>query len=195
MKKNKTKSLRRRFSLVSFAAVTLCITVFSVVQFYLMDDIFALAAKVSMLDAAGQISETDFESPDFLPVISDFETSRGIYIEVYDDSGKLIYTTDANNYIYDPTDDSGDKLKPRNMKVISRSQRSESSYFELREEVFATAQYIVYGDTFEDNRSLQIFYPVDTITKSAETVFVSALFFFSFCANAPFGIDNHSRSV
>lgn len=175
MKKNKTKSLRRRFSLVSFAAVTLCIAVFSVVQFYLMDDIFALAAKVSMLDAAGQISETDFESPDFLPVISDFETSRGIYIEVYDDSGKLIYTTDANDYIYDPTDDSGDKLKPRNMKVISRSQRSESSYFELREEVFATAQYIVYGDTFEDNRSLQIYYPVDTITKSAETA--SAILF------------------
>ncbi len=169
-KKNKhSSSLRRRFSLVGFTAVTLCIAFFSIVQFYLMDDIFALAAKISMLDAASEISETDFGSPDFLPVISDFETSRGIYIEVYDNTGGLIYTTEGNDYVYDPANSSPSTLKSRNMKVLSHSQRDDGSYFELREEVYATAQYIVYGASLKDERSLQIFYPVDTITESAET--------------------------
>ncbi|MBE6773910.1 MAG: HAMP domain-containing histidine kinase [Ruminococcaceae bacterium] len=172
-KEKQNNSLRRRFSIVGFAAVTLCIAFFSVIQFYLMDDIFALAAKVSMIDAATEISETDFESPDFLPVISDFETSRGIYIEVYDNSGKLIYTTEGNDYVYDPAENPQTNLKSRNMKVISHSQRKDGSYFELREEVFATAQYIVYGASLKEDSSLQIFYPVDTITKNAETASIT----------------------
>lgn len=166
-------SLRRRFSIVGFSVVTLCIAILSVIQFYLMDDIFALAAKVSMIDAASEISETDFESEDFLPVISDFETSRGIYIEVYNNAGKLIYTSEGNDYIYDPADKSEATLKSRNMKVLSHSQRSDGSYFELREEVFATAQYIVYGTSFGDDSSMQIFYSVDTITKNADTASVT----------------------
>ncbi len=172
IKKNST-SLKKRFSLVGFAAVTACIAIISVIQFYLMDDIFALAARFSLIDAASEISETDFESPDFLPVISDFETSRGIYIEVYDNAGKLIYTTEGNDYVYDPANNPSN-LKSRNMKVLSHSPRDDGSYFELREEVFATAQYIVYGSSFgDDNSSLQIFYPVDTITKNAETASVT----------------------
>lgn len=172
IKKNST-SLKKRFSLVGFAAVTACIAIISVIQFYLMDDIFALAARFSLIDAASEISQTDFESPDFLPVISDFETSRGIYIEVYDNAGKLIYTTEGNDYVYDPANNPSN-LKSRNMKVLSHSPRDDGSYFELREEVFATAQYIVYGSSLgDDNSSLQIFYPVDTITKNAETASVT----------------------
>jgi signal transduction histidine kinase len=38
----------------------------------------------------------------------------------------------------------------------------------MREEVFATARYIVYGRAFGEGKSLQIYYSVDTITKNAE---------------------------
>lgn len=173
-KKNKhSNSLQRRFSLVGFSAITLCITFFSVVQFNLMDDIFALAAKVMMLDAASQISEADFDSPEFLPAISDFETSLGIYIEVYDKNGGLVYTTEGNDYIYNPASGSKPDLKSRNMKVLNHSDRKDGSYFELREEVYATAQYIVYGSSFAEEQSLQIFYPVDTITESAKTASIT----------------------
>lgn len=170
MKKRKNKSsLAQRFSLVSFVAIFICVTLFSLVQFIFMDDIYALAAKISMLDAAGEISLIDFDSKDYLPMISDYETSKGIYIEIYSDQGNLIYTTEGNDYIYNPTEKDNQILQPRNMKLLSHSDRDDGSYFEMREEAFATAQYIVYGTFFDGNKSMQIYYPVDTITKNAET--------------------------
>lgn len=169
MKKTRKSTLRRRFSLLSFAVIMFCVSLFSIVQFRLMDDIYALAAKVTLLDAAGDISKINFENNDSLPILSDYETSKGIYIEVYSDEGTLIYTTDGNDYIYNPTGVTDKTLKPRNMKLLSHSARKDGSYFEMREEVFATAKYIVYGTSFDNNKSLQIYYPVDTITKNAET--------------------------
>lgn len=170
IKLRKSKStLKRRFSAFGFLAISFCVALFSVVQFYLMDDIFALASKISILDAASDISQIDFEDDIQLPIISDFETSKGIYIEVYSKDDKLIYTTDGNDYIYNPSGNSQTALNPRYMKILSHSDRSDGSYFELREEIFATAQYIVYGTFLEDGKSLQIYYPVDNITKNAET--------------------------
>ena len=169
MKKEKS-TLKRRFSFVSLIAIFFCVALFSVIQFYLMDDIYALAAKISMLDAANEISQVDFENESQLPLLSDFEASKGIYIEIYNKDGGLIYTSKGNDYIYNPSNESRDTLLPRNMKLLSHSDRADGSYFEMREEVYATAQYIVYGSFFgKDNNSMQIYYPVDTITKNAET--------------------------
>ena len=168
-KKITNVTLKRRFSAVSFTVITICVALFSVIQFYLMDEIFALAAKITLLDSASDISEFDFESNDYLPVLSDYETSRGIYIEVYSDNDTLIYTTKGNDYVYNPELHSDQPLTPRYMKILSHSERPDGSYFEMREEIFATAQYIVYGTFFGENNSLQIYYPIDTITKNAET--------------------------
>lgn len=167
-KENKS-TLRRRYSIVSFIAITLCVALFSIIQFVFMDDIYALAAKNTMLDAAQVISTTDFENKSYLPMISDFETSKGIYIEIYDSEDKLIYTTEGNDYIYDPTIASDRKLQPRNMRILSHTDRKDGGYFEMREEAYATAKYIVYGNFFATDKSMQIYYPVDTITKNAET--------------------------
>lgn len=170
MKRRKTKSsLAQRFSLVSFIAIFICVAIFSVVQFVFMDDIYAFAAKISMLDSAADIARIDFDSKEYLPMISDYETSKGIYIEIYSAEGTLIYTTEGNDYIYNPTEEGTQVLHPRNMKLLSHFDRDDGSYFEMREEAFATAQYIVYGSFFDGNKSMQIYYPVDTITKNAET--------------------------
>lgn len=169
-KKNLNKpTLKRRFSILSFCAITFCVALFSVIQFYMMDDIYALAAKISLLDSAGEISEIDFEDDNFLPILSDYETVKGIYIEVYSRDGTLIYTTEGNDYVYNPQNQKEQELTPRYMKILSHHDREDGSYFEMREEVFATAQYIVYGSFFGEGKSMQIYYPVDTITKNAET--------------------------
>lgn len=162
-------TLKRRFSLFGFLAITFCVAVFSVFQFYLMDDIFALAAKIMLIDAANQITEVDFESNNFLPEISDFEVSRGIYIEIYSEDDNLIYTTEGNDYIYNPQSGKETELTPRYMKILEHSDRKDGSAFELREEYFATARYIVFLNSFDNGKTLQIYYPVDTITKNAET--------------------------
>ncbi len=168
-KKSSKASLKRRFSIFGFAVICFCVAVFSVVQFYLMDDIFALAAKVSLLDAAKDISQIDLSDPYYLPALSDYETSKGIYIEIYAHDDSLIYTTEGNDYIYNPDSEKEPLLNPRYMKILSHHDRKDGSYFEMREEVFATAQYIVYGAFFGEGKSLQIYYPVDNITKNAQT--------------------------
>jgi len=96
-KKNSKATLKRRFSIFGLAAISFCVAVFSVFQFYLMDDIFALAAKISMLDAAREISQMDFSDPYYLPSISDFEASKGIYIEVYAEDDALNGVDDTDN--------------------------------------------------------------------------------------------------
>lgn len=180
-KMNPKSTLKRRFSIFGLAAIFFCVAVFSVVQFYLMDDIFAFAAKISMLDAASEISQMDFNDPYYLPAISDFEASKGIYIEVYSSDDNLIYTTEGNDYVYNPDSDAKTELTPRYMKILSHHDREDGSYFEMREEVFATAQYIVYGTFFEEGKSLQIYYPVDNITKNAD-IASGALFVLSIIA-------------
>lgn len=179
MKKEKV-TIKRRFSAVSFVAIFFCVAIFSVVQFYLMDDIFTYAVKLSLLDAANDISRVDFENEDHLPLLSDYEASRGIYLEVYSKEGRLIYTSEGNDYVYNPSSGTHNVLQARNMKPIWHSDREDGSYFEVREEVYATAQYIVYGSFFgEDNNSMQIYYPVDNIKKNAEvaswTLFVLSI--------------------
>lgn len=171
MKKRKKQkdTLKRSFSVFGLITISFCVALFSVVQFYLMDDIYALAAKFSMLDSAEEISNINFSDENYLPSISDFETKRGIYIEVYASDDSLIYTSKGNDYIYNPEGSSLATLNPRNMKILSHSDRKDGSYFEMREEIFATAQYIVYGSSFGEGQSLQIYYPVDTITKNAQT--------------------------
>ena len=178
-RKSQTATFRRRFSVLTFVAISLCVVIFSVVQFYLMDDIFALAARISMLEAATEISEIDFTDKNALPIISDFETKRGIYIEVYAEDDRLVYTTQGNDYVYNPDNSQQAALNPRNMKILSHHDREDGSYFEMREEVYATARYIVYGSFFDEGKSLQIYYPVDNITESAEiasdTLFVLSI--------------------
>ena len=88
---------------------------------------------------------------------------------MYSNDDTLIYTSEGNDYIYNPEGSSLATLNPRNMKILSHSDRKDGSYFEMREEIFATAQYIVYGCFFGQGKSLQIYYPVDTITKNAQT--------------------------
>lgn len=168
-KSRQKDTLKRRFSVIGLIAISFCVALFSVVQFYLMDDIYALAAKISMLDSADEISEIDFSDESYLPSISDFETKRGIYIEIYAADDTLLYTSEGNDYIYNPEGSSLATLNPRNMKILSHHDRKDGSYFEMREEVFATARYIVYGSFFGEGKSLQIYYPVDTITKNAQT--------------------------
>lgn len=168
IRNNQKVTLKRRFSVFSLFAILLCVVIFSVVQFYLMDDIFAYAARLTLLGAADEITGIDFEDKNYMPEISDFETRKGIYIEIYDKNDSLVYTTDSNDYVYNPGANHDRPLNPRNMKILQHHDREDGSYFEMREEVFATARYIVYGRAFGEGKSLQIYYSVDTITKNAE---------------------------
>ena len=55
------------------------------------------------------------------------------------------------------------------MKILQSLERNEDSYYEIRQEYYATARYLVYGHFFdEDDMSLEIYYSVELIEKNAE---------------------------
>ncbi|MGN0448587.1 MAG: ATP-binding protein [Acutalibacteraceae bacterium] len=134
-----------------------------------MDNIYAFAAKIMMINSSKDISELNFNDDNYLPTLSDYEANRGIYVEIYSPRDVLIYTTIDNRFVFADEETDNDKLAPRYMKIISHAENNDGSFFEIREEVFASAQYMVYGCFFGEESSLLIYYPLDVIRENART--------------------------
>ena len=170
-KKRNSSELNKRYSLISVGTVLLCIAIFALVQFVLMEDIFYWSAKHNMAEAAEKIEEINFEKKGYEKILADIEGNGNLYVEIYQPRDTLIYTTKSNLSVYDDgTADSIDDevLKPRIMKILQRLELDESYYYEIRQEYFATAKYLVYGYFFGDDMSLEIYYPVELIETNAE---------------------------
>ena len=173
MKKRKRNSseLNKRYSLISVGTVLLCIAIFALVQFVLMEDIFYWSAKHNMAEAAEEIEEINFDKKGYEKILADIEGNGNLYVEIYQPRDTLIYTTKSNLSVYDDgnADNIDDEvLKPRIMKILQRLELDESYYYEIRQEYFATAKYLVYGYFFGDDMSLEIYYPVELIETNAE---------------------------
>lgn len=171
MKRQKIKNnLNRRFSLVTIGTFCLCILFSSIVQFTFMDDIYLYAAQRSMMNVAEEISAVDFTDEGYKNILADFEANRNIYIEIYSPRDVLFYTTESNEAIYEPdSEEDNVQLKPRIMKIISRNELSDGDYFELRQEHYTTAEYIVYGTFFGENNGIEIYRSIDVIRENAST--------------------------
>ena len=170
-RKNNSSQLNKRYSLISVGTVLLCIAIFAVVQSVLMEDIFLVAAKHNMAESAEEIANIDFDKKGYEKILADIEGNGNLYIEIYKPRDTLIYTTNSNQAIYDSTDEAinSEELKPRIMKILQRLENADDSYFEIRQEYFATAQYIVYGYFFGDDMSLEVYYPIELVEENAET--------------------------
>ena len=173
MKKDKPSSIskmRKNFSVVAVLTVLFCICIFTIIQFIFMDDIYTFKTKLNMIEAADEIVSI-FNDDDFITKIADYEAENNLYIEIYNPKDTLVYTTDSNNVIYEPSAYSENKsdIKPRIMKIISRTQRDDSSYFEIRQEHFATAKYIVYGNFYGKDTVIELYYPIEVINENSDT--------------------------
>lgn len=172
--KNKIRNssdLGRRYSLISVGTVLLCVAIFAMVQFVLMEDIFLWSAKQNMYEAAQQISEINFKKKGFGKIIADIEGNGNLYIEIYKPRDTLIYTTNSNQAIYDDNRNNVvniKELKPRIMKILERLEHDDNSYYEIRQEYYVTAKYLVYGYFFGEDMSLEMFYPIELIESNAE---------------------------
>ena len=173
MKKTKrnTSQLNKRYSLISVGTVLLCIAIFAVVQSVLMEDIFLFSVKHNMAEAGEEIEQINFNEKGFEKIIADIEGNGNLYMEIYRPRDTLIYTTKSNQAIYDGNPESSiddEELKPRIMKILQRLEYTGDSYYEIRQEYFATAKYVVYGHFFGDDMSLEIYYPLELIEENAE---------------------------
>ncbi len=169
--RNKIHNLKRRYSIISIVVISVCIAVFSVLQYLYMDDIFLFAKKKDMVETAAEIALLNPEDESALSSLADIESAHNFYIEIYSPREKLIYTTRSNETVYDKTDDSLDRieLKPRIMQILSHSEQSDGNYFEVRREYFATAEYLVYGAFVGEDTVIELYTSIDVIKENSQT--------------------------
>jgi len=169
--RNKIHNLKRRYSIISIVVISVCIAVFSVLQYLYMDDIFLFVKKNDMVETAAEIALLNPEDENALSVLADIESAHNFYIEIYSPREKLIYTTRSNETVYDKTDDSSDRieLKPRIMQILSHSEQSDGNYFEVRREYFATAEYLVYGAFVGEDTVIELYTSIDVIKENSQT--------------------------
>ncbi len=149
-----------------------CISLFfsSVVQFAFMDDLYIFATHQSMISSSKQIMEIDFEKDDYKSILSDLEVNKDIYIEIYAPREELFYTTDSNDIVYEPDgNEEAEVLKPRIMKINSHTELPDGSYFEMRQEHYTKAEYIVYGVFFDGNNGIEIYRSLDAVRANSLT--------------------------
>ena len=169
--------LNKRYSLISVGTVLLCIAIFSVVQLVLMDDIFLEAARYKLVQTAKSVSEIDLHSDGFEKELYDIETNKNVYIEIYHPRDTLVYTSKSNS-ASDFDSKNKAELKPRIMKILQRTENADGSYFEVRKEYIATAQYIVYGNFFDDDMAVEVYYSLDNVKENSE---IAGRVFFYIC--------------
>lgn len=169
--RRKQSVLRRRFSLFYLLLTLIFLFMFTHLQFMVMDDIFLLAAKHSLVTVADKMSELDYRSDTFKSEMSDLEASNSVYVEIYYPRDRLVYTSDTNKAVYSEENNRVplENLKPRVMKLISQEMHPDGSYFEIRQEFFTTAEFLVYGDFFSEDTAIELYYSTDLIRGNATT--------------------------
>ena len=169
--RKKQSVLRRRFSLFNLLLTLSFLLMFTHLQFMVMDDIFLIAAKHSLVTVADKMSELDYRSDTFRSEMSDLEASNSVYVEIYYPRDRLVYTSDTNKAVYSEENNRVplENLKPRVMKLISQEMHPDGSYFEIRQEFFTTAEFLVYGDFFSEDTAIELYYSTDLIRGNAKT--------------------------
>ncbi len=170
MKKRNSSELNRKYVLTTITISLICVAVFSVAQAVIMDDIFFWAMKQKLINTTDKIEEVDFDRKGYDKLLSEIEANSNVYLEIYHPRDTLIYTTKDNNSLYEPSEDTDSKghLTPRIMKILQRTENEDGSYFEIRQEYFASAQYLVYGCFFGDDMALEMYYSMDLIKENAD---------------------------
>ena len=167
--KRNSLNLNKRYSLISVGTVLLCIALFLVCQWVFMEDIFFASARHKLIDTADEIAQIDFDDEDYEKILLDIEVKGNIYLEIYHPRDTLFYTTKTNSVTHDESGKQSDeKMKPKIMKILQRTENEDDSYFEIRQEYFATAQNLVYGCFFGDDMALEMYYSIDSIKDNAE---------------------------
>ncbi len=195
-KRQRTANFKRSFSLATTLNIIFCFTLFSILQFYVLDDIFLFATKINLKNVANEIIEIDFKSDDYKLTLSDYEANNSIYIEIYSPKDNLFYTSESNESIYQSPEEesSSPKLSPRIMRILSRTENEDGSYYELRQEYFATAKYVVYGNFLEPDIGIELYYSLDAIKDSAETAaMVLSMILFLILITVPIAVSSTTK--
>ena len=168
--KKRISGIRSRFGLTLSILIAVVI-ILNVIQFFSMTGVYTFATKLDLKKAADAVTVLRLDNDDFYKSIAEIESAYNVYIEIYTPHDVLAYTTNNNEWIFNSNQQSSSdgELKPRIMKVLSHKDNKDGSYFEERQEFFAVAKYIVYGDFTNKDVGIILYSSVDVITSTART--------------------------
>lgn len=168
--KKRLFGIRGRFGF-TISILVISVIVLNLVQFFSMTDIYAYATQLDLQESADEIMSLDIDDGGFYRSISEIESAHNVYVEIYMPHDALVYTTNDNDWIFNPNlqSSSDTVLKPRIMKVLRHKDNSDGSYFEERQEFFAVAKYLVYGDFTNEEVGIILYSSVDVIKSTART--------------------------
>lgn len=182
-KKFRTEKLLVRNVLMILIVVS-AIGLVVVFGYFYLDDIYLLKARMDLLTVADDISQMELSDKEKLETqLSDIEAKYNFYVELYYPRDQLIYTTETNKTSFDPepADESKEEaLKPRIMRILEHTDQDDVSYYETRQEYYASAKYIVYGTLFRSGVAVELYASLEQINDNAKTAFwlffVAAMF-------------------
>lgn len=155
---------------ITIGILVVIVVVINIFQFIFMDDLLISTTKKDMIAATDEILELDMNKKSFMRLISDCEANHNIYVEIYQPREVLVYTSNNNTWVFDSdsNSESQSELMPRIMKILSHTDIDNESYFETRQEYFASGVYIVYARTLE-NGCIEVYRSVESVKASATT--------------------------
>ena len=169
-RKKNNRGIRSRFG-ITLSTLIAVVVILNLVQFLSMTGIYTYATKLDMNKAADEVLQLDIDDNGFYRAISEIESAYNVYVEIYKPHDSLIYTTNNNGWIFNPEQQSSadTDLQPRIMKVLSHKDNGDGTYFEKRQEFFAVAKYLVYGDFTNKDVGIILYSSLEVITSTART--------------------------
>ncbi len=164
--------VRNIFMILILVAAIGLLTLFA---YLYLDDIYLMKEKMDLQTVAEDISQMELSDREKLETaLSDIEAKHNFYIELYYPRDQLIYTTNTNKSTFDPQPDEDEKqetLKPRIMRILEHTDLDDVSYFETRQEYYASANYVVYGTLFPSGVAVELYAPLELLYDNAKTAF------------------------
>ena len=178
-------NLRSRLTLQVFVIAIVLIAIVCTVHYDLFSVYYTYNARSELMHAANIISSYNLNGVKYYSDLAELEAGHSFYVEICDNNDELIYTSRINNSMLEQSGETqtSDELRPRIMRILAHEDAEETddgSYFEVRQEYYGTARYLVYGTFLKNGYSVVIYDSLDVIesnTAMVEQIFIGFTIF------------------
>ncbi len=144
--------IRTKFFLELGGIIAVCLIGIAFVNSQLLENVYIWNIERSFKNIAQQAEQS---GDNYVVVLSQFESEKGVSIDLYDDIDNLIYQG-KDTFL------SGSKLN-----IISRKEYDDGSYFNIVSTDSSASQYIRYGKSFKNNYHIEISTEINPIQENA----------------------------
>lgn len=150
--KHRKIGIRLRLFLEVTAILAVCLIGISFANSQLLEKVYIWNVELDLKRIA---EETEQAGDDYYFVISDFQNSEDVSVDLYDEKDNMLF------------EGSGSFISGNRINVISRKENDDGSYFNVVATDDSQTQYILYGKDFENGYHIEIFTEKNPIEENA----------------------------